>query len=306
MLPGFIFAYTQAFQQNLMARSLAARAVSEHNEEARKALFLQEKKKLIETVQKDSIVLAHEASVFPERTFVKAQLYLSLLDDYGVTPKSYEEQTQKENAILLWQKLLNIVEKSKSQMTMEQLGSCLDCLNAIAMQKFIYTIAERLEALENCNRMKPEIEKISRKSNRIEKYQKRSTATVTVVAVATFLIYTILAGFKEAISFLGLWIFIAYTIGCIFYLVMEFIKPKSVAKLEAIYQQCAREAQIGDTKFWQAVQDIFGGVPTIDRLTSSWEEQIKKIQPILGASSGVEGEAASQDGTIQSKPLPDK
>lgn len=279
MDPSFLFASMQLAQQTQQLRALAQQ---EHDEETYKAIVRENQMNLLSTVKADSEKAFHEASNFPQRAFVRAQLMMHALDSHRVIPDSFDEQKEKEDVILIWRKLANISNKSKSQMTEEQLNKCVECLNAISTEGFIQVIADRLKAYVEYQEIKPKLENLTKRNKRILSYQKSSWNIITFIGIATFLLYSNRVGFEIAANALIVWILVGCALGLITYLVLESKRPKDLANIDRLFRKLSLASSAEDDGFWQAVKDRFKSIPTLEQLKESWNEQEKVIKSIFG------------------------
>ncbi|HNT78750.1 MAG TPA: hypothetical protein PKH77_27395 [Anaerolineae bacterium] len=282
MDPGFLFVSIDFLQQQQLARAEVERAQQEYDEAVRQAMLFEHRKKMLASAQEESNVLVHNASVFPERAFVESQLILFSLDCYGVIPDSFEDQKEKEEVILLWRKLLNVADKSKTLMTVEQFERCKECLEAISTQSLIRASADRLEAYKEFQRIKPKLESLRKKSQQLVLFRKISWIVIGFIAMVTFPIYVSRVGFAEIRDISAVWILTSLALGIITHLVAALQQPKDIKEVESLFHALSNEAGIEDTGFWQAVNDKFGGIPTIDQLRQCWNEQEIIISTILG------------------------
>ncbi len=250
--------------------SLAARAVQE--EEEQRAL-LEERERLLEGTQQEAEELVHQASSQPQRTFVRLQIMLSNLDSLGAVPDSYEDQKAKEQVVLLWRRLLNLVEKSQSLMTEEQMAQCQQCLNAFYTEYWIRETAKRLEAYEEYQRQKPLWESSHRKIRQIILLRKWLWAAIAFVALVSFLVYARSTGSDLAANWLLMWVLGAGILAGVVFAVTEARLPKDRDTIEHNFQAASQNAEIANTDFWKMVTEIFDGVPSMERLEQIWAEQ---------------------------------
>lgn len=260
----------QMLQQQRLIISLATRAVQE--EEERRAL-LEEREQMLASARQEAEDLVHQASTYPQRTYVRLQIMLSNLYSLEVVPDSYEDQKAKEQVVLLWRRLGHLVEKSQSLMTEEQMAQCQQCLNALYTEYWIRETAKRLEAYEEYQRLKPLWESSHRKIEQIILLRKWLWAGIAFAALVSFLVYARSAGSELAANWLLMWVLGAGLLAGIVFAVTEARLPKDQDAIENKYQVASQKAEIANTDFWNKVDEVFGGVPTMERLEQIWTEQ---------------------------------
>jgi hypothetical protein len=268
--PSLIPGAAQILQHVQLVRSLAARAVQEDEEQRRQA---EEREKLLASARQEAEALVHQASSHPQRTYVTLQIILSNLDSLGAIPDSYEDQKEKEQVVLLWRRLLHIVDKSQSLMTEEQMAQCQQCLNAFYTEYWIRETASRLEAYEEYQRLKPLWESSHRKIRQITLLRRWSWVAITFVALASYLVYGRSGGFDLAWNRLGLWVLGAGLLAGVIFAITEARLPKDRDAIEHNFQVASQNAEIANTEFWNTVTEIFGDVPTMERLGQIWTDQ---------------------------------
>jgi len=216
---------------------------------------------------------------------------LSNLDSLGAVPDSYEDQIAKEQVVLLWRRLLNLVEKSQSLMTEEQMAQCQQCLNAIYFEYWIGETANRLEAYEEYQRLKPLWESSQRKIRQIILLRKWLWAAIAIAALMSFLVYAGSAGSNQAANWLLIWVLVAGILAGVVFAVTEACLPKERDAIEHNFQVASQNAEIANTEFWEKVAEMFNGMPTMDRLEQIWTEQEAIISALFAESPNGEENA---------------
>lgn len=260
----------QILQHEQLVRSLAARAVQEEEEQRRRA---EEREKLLASARQEAETLVHQASSHPQRTYVTLQIMLSNLDSLGAVPDSYEDQKEKEQVVLLWRRLLHIVDKSQSLMTEEQMAQCQQCLNAFYTEYWIRETARRLEAYEEYQRLKSIWESSHRKIRQIILLRRWLWAGIAGVALVSFLAYVRSVGFDLASSILVWWVLGAGGLAFVVFAITEDRIPKDRDAIERELHAAGQKAEIANTEFWEKVAEMFGGVPSMEQLEQIWTEQ---------------------------------
>ena len=260
----------QILQHEQLVRSLAARAVQEEEEQRRQA---EEREKLLASARQEAEELVHQASTYPQRTYVRLQIMLSNLDSLGAVPDSYEDQKEKEQILLFWRRLLNLVDKCQSLMTKEQMAQCQECLNAFYTEYWIVETAKRLEAYEEYQRLKPLWESAQRKFKQITLLRRWLLAGIAGVAVVSFLVYERSVGSDLAANGSLLWVLGAGALVSVVFAVTEDRIPKDRDAIERELQAAGQKAEIANTEFWEKVAEMFDGVPSMERLEQIWTEQ---------------------------------
>jgi len=64
--------------------------------------------------------------------------------------------------------------------------------------------------------------------------------------------------------------------------IFDISNQQSFQTIDQLYHQFSEDAQIEDHGFWQAVTDKFGGIPTVEQLQQSWDEQEAKTRLVFG------------------------
>jgi hypothetical protein len=276
----------QLLHQQRLIISLAARAVQE--EEEQRAL-LEEREQLLASAREETEALVHQASTHPQRTYVRLQIMLSNLDSLGVVPDSYEDQKIKEQVVLLWRRLGHLVEKSQSLMTEEQMAQCQQCLNALYTEYWIRETAKRLEAYEEYQRLKPLWESGQRKIRQIILLRKYEWAGIAFLALVSFLVYARSAGSDLAANWLLMWVLVAGILASVVFVATEANLPKDQDAIKHNFQVAIQNAEIANNDFWEKVDEVFGGVPTMERLQEIWNEQEAIISAVFAEPpNGVE------------------
>ena len=253
MDPSFFFVTAHVLQQQHMLYSEIAQDRQECDYEEYKAWFEEKRRELIDTAQDEASVLKGEVYEYPERTFVKLQLILSTLNNYEVLPEEFSDQLEQEKIILLWRKLINLSEKSKSLMTSEQMEQCKECLSAVAMENFIQVTASRLEAYQTCQELDAQLDVLRSKNSEVTKYKYRSILLVILVGAVSFLISS--SQFELIANGLFLlWVLGGLGIGNLLNMYWENQKPKNLKEIVMDYDKSADKAHIEDDQFWQAVK----------------------------------------------------
>lgn len=276
----------QLLHQQRLIISLAARAVQE--EEEQRAL-LEEREQLLASAREETEALVHQASTHPQRTYVRLQIMLSNLDSLGVVPDSYEDQKIKEQVVLLWRRLGHLLEKSQSLMTEEQMAQCQQCLNALYTEYWIRETAKRLEAYEEYQRLKPLWESGQRKIRQIILLRKYEWAGIAFVALVSFLVYARSTGSDLAANWLLMWVLVAGILASVVFVGTEANLPKDQDAIEHNLQAASQKAEINNADFWKTVSEMFGGMPTMERLQEIWNEQEAIISAVFAEPpNGVE------------------
>jgi len=279
----------QILQHEQLVRSLAARAVQEEEEQRRQAALIEEREQQLASARQEAETLVHQASTHPQRTYVKLQIVLSNLDSLGAVPDSYEDQKVKEQVLLFWRRLLNLVDKCQSLMTKEQLTQCQQCLNAIYSEYWIGETANRLEAYEEYQRLKPLWESSQRKIRQIILLRKYEWAGIAFVALVSFLVYARSTGSDLAANWLLMWVLVAGILASVVFVATEANLPKDQDAIEHNFQVAIQNAEIANNDFWEKVDEVFGGVPTMERLQEIWNEQEAIISAVFAEPpNGVE------------------
>jgi hypothetical protein len=206
---------------------------------------------------------------------------LSNLDFCGATPDSFEDQQEKEQAVLLWRRLLNTVDKCQAMMTAGQMAECRACLNAFSTEYWIRETARRLEAYEAYQRVKPLREAAHRQIREIIARRRWLWAGILLAVLASYLVFARRVGAEQASSFLILWVLAASILAGIVFYVGERRMPTDRDALDHQYQVAYQQGEIANTDFWQFVIEKFGGVPTMERLSQIWAEQEAVINALF-------------------------
>ncbi|MFT3895944.1 MAG: hypothetical protein QM730_30375 [Anaerolineales bacterium] len=161
LLPILLAQSNQHFQNIEFAK---LQAQEKHQQE----IFAEERQKLLDFAKTESEILLHDSLSQPQKVFIKSQVLLNRLKHLNVVPDMFEDQTEKENVILLWNKLVGISKKCHSQLLPEQFDQCTKCLEAIWMQGFIQDIAQRLNSYNQYQSMK---EKLGKEKKLIKRFE---------------------------------------------------------------------------------------------------------------------------------------
>jgi hypothetical protein len=198
---------------------------------------------------------------------------LSNLSALEVIPDDYDDQKVKEQVVLLWRRLGHLVEKSQALMTKEQMVQCQQCLEAFYTEYWIRETARRLEAYEEYRRLKPLWEDLQCRIRQIILLRRWSRGAIALVALGSYLVYGRSAGFDLAANWLLVWVLGAGLLVGVVFAVTEARLPKDQAAIERNFQVASQKAEIANTEFWNTVTEIFGGVPSMERLEQTWTEQ---------------------------------
>jgi hypothetical protein len=280
MDPLFLVTLMQQMQQ----RNLIA---AQGRQAAREAEILNQRREKLATARQYANQLVHESSNFPQPTFVRLQLFLKNLEYYGIVPDSFDDQQEKEDAVLLWRKLASLLEKCSSFLTADQLAQCQVCLDAMVMESFINTVANRLKAYEEYRQLKPKWKSTWRKARVVAVSQKIWLVFMIIVAsgFAALIVYKAYIGqigSNAAAIALTIWILAISALGIKVYWVLESDNPEGLIAIDQRYHQLSAAAQVEDQDFWQAVTDKFDGIPTVAQLQQYWDEQEAKIRLVFG------------------------
>jgi hypothetical protein len=219
----FVTLMQQMQQRNLIA--------AQGRQAAREAEILNQRREKLATAQQYANQLVQESSNFPQPTFVRLQLFLKNLEYYGVLPDSFEDQQEKEDAVLLWRKLARVLEKCSSFLTADQMAQCQVCLDAMVMESFINTVANRLKAYEEYRQLKPKWESTWREARVVAVSQKIWLVFMIIVAVgfAALIVYKAYigqVGSNAAAIALTIWILVIASLGFKVHWVLESDKPR--------------------------------------------------------------------------------
>ena len=252
----------------------------------REAEILNQRRELVAFAQEEAGQILQEAPAFPQRALVRLQLLISNLNDSGVTPDSFEDNQEKEEVVLLWRKLSNLWQKTSSQLTADQLEQCQDCLDAIAMEYFIQTLASRLEAYEKYQLLQPMWEEARLGAKKMAAYQKIGWA-IGSIGLSMVLVWVVSLSSTprigaNAMIMVGLISFLVLNIMGFLPGIFDISNQQSFQTIDQLYHQFSEDAQIEDHGFWQAVTDKFGGIPTAEQLQQSWDEQEAKTRLVFG------------------------
>jgi hypothetical protein len=283
----FFFAH---LMQQAQQRQLV---VAQGMQAMREAELLNRRREILASAQQCTSRLVEESTTFPKRVYVQLQLVLRNLEYHGIVPDTFEDQQEKEEAVLFWRKLSNLWDKTNSQFTADELAQCQECLNAIIMEVFLQAVANRLKAYEGYQRIKPIWERVWNETRRITANQKVSKILVIVIAllVAGIIVYLSIGGNFDAtttVMLLTIWTMVSCLSGISLNAGLESRKPKELFTISQRYHQLSAAAGMDDQEFWQSVMDNFGGIPTMEQLQQSWDKQEAKIRLVFG-----EPEAAS-------------
>jgi hypothetical protein len=289
------------FMQQHQQRQLI---VAQGDQAMREAEILKNRRGLLLSAQQHATQLVQESSTYPQRTFVRLSLVVRNLEYYGVVPDSFEDKQEKEEVVLFWRRLSNLWDKTRSLQTDEQLAQCQDCLDAYGMEYFLQTVANRLKPYEEYQAIKPRCEEVWRLSRQLSRYQNVSSGVVIFLilgymAFIFYVMYTSSGGVNPVSVVLAVLLFVSVGIVYWVYERFESRRPQDLKELDQRFHQLSAAAQIDDQEFWQSVKDKFDGIPTMEQLKQSWDEQEAKIGLIFGefptSPSSEQSEASPSD-----------
>jgi hypothetical protein len=278
--------------------------VAQGDQAMREAEILKSRRELLLSAQQHATQLVQESSTYPQRTFVRLSLVVRNLEYYGVVPDSFEDKQEKEEVVLLWRRLSNLWDKTRSLQTEEQLAQCQDCLDAYGMEYFLQTVANRLKPYEEYQAIKSRWEEAWRLSRQLSRYQNVSSGVVIFLilgymAFIFYVMYTGSGGVNPVSVVLAVLLFVSVGIVYWVYERFESRRPQDLKELDQRYRQLSEDAPLEDQEYWQEVKDKFGGIPTWEQLKQSWDEQEAKIGQIFGefptSPSSEQSEASPSD-----------
>jgi hypothetical protein len=279
MDPSFVFLAANLMREKQLANIGAQQASYEESEAEKKQNLSKKQHEILETFRNESTDILHLVSVNPEKAFVRAQIALSVLDSWKVIPDSFEQLKEKEQAQLVWRKLLNISEKCKKQLSSEMLDNSKKCLNAVSMEHFLRVAAKRLNAYQKYLELGRKID--SYKS--IRKKVDRDFILISIAIVIISLFLSIWLQIVFGVLSNPVWTGITIALMSILELTVGMILmrrlPKDISQITQMRTQYSQEAGLDDSGFWENVKAIFGTIPSDEQLLQKWEEQEAIIQP---------------------------
>jgi hypothetical protein len=285
MDPTFLIASTDLVRQNLAGRAAAVHMQEEKNAQLREEQLLEQRRKVLSAVSQESHGLVRESNDMPARVLVQVHIAASNLNYWGVVPDSFTDLKEKEDAALLWRQLSSLEKKCKENLTPQQIEACKNCLNAMALQNLIGTVAHRLTPYAKLQELKPKVEALRQKNEKISVLRNASRTGIVIIGALTYVYGAVTVGKGGALGLLIPWILATYTTTMIANYLFETLRPKDAKPLDSRYQMLAYESGIDDVEFWKMVTDRFGSVPTEEVLQQAWKEQQRAIEIIFGESS---------------------
>lgn len=283
MDPGLFVAAVQSLNQHRLAQSAALLSRQQREEEARRIKLQEYRQELIDTAKKDTRDLLEQSKDFPQRAFVNTQLFLRQLDTFDVKPESFDDLAEKEEAVLIWRKLLNISEKAKSQLSKDQEQQCLDCLKAVSIESFIKVVASFLDPYQKYQAINQQIEHAKMKAAKKRGFQWISWLGILIIWFAFFLLLTI-GNFPSLIIEAVFWPLTVVMVSFLFYLLLVGEGTKETKKLNFSLKKNYALANLDNVDFWNQVEEMFEGIPSVEQLKNTWNEQEMIISKIFGTA----------------------
>lgn len=281
MDPSFLLATTHVLQQNQLIRAQAARELEEQNEQNRKIALLEYRREKLSSINTKTNALIPEVDQKPLQTLITLQVILNRMSDQGIAPDSFEDEKDKEDAILLWRKLINLVDKCNLELSEEQLNKCLECMDAIYISRLIEDLNPVLDAYVSYFEKISDFELKKKKKKKQANLQKLLIVITTTIFTLGFIFYSWLVTLRTAAPFLVVWILVGLTILMVGYHLLDRKIPKDLFPLENELSELYKNGVVEYDGFWSVVKERFNGIPTHDDILKRQEEANKIIGEIF-------------------------